>query len=126
MGPSLYPWGPCEKPRHDDKKRSHVLGQFPQGGLNPSLYTTTTISTSHPYSRSALGATHILKLEPRSWADFGPSSIVEITKPRVETGPKRWRGVAARLFPAGGEMLGQSRRKCARQVPDVTPVTLRP
>ncbi len=67
-----------------------------------------------------------MRLGLRSWADSGPGSIVEITKPRVEIGPKKWRSVAARLFPAGGEMLGQSRRKCARQVPDVTLVRLGP
>src|SRR5208337_915997 len=58
MGPSLYPWGPEEKPRHDDTRRSHVLGQFPQGRPTPSPYQTTTPSTSHPNSSSALGDTH--------------------------------------------------------------------
>src|SRR5271166_5458548 len=55
MGPSLLPWGFWEKPRHDDKRRSHVLGQFPQGRPTPSPYQTTTPSTSHPNSSSALG-----------------------------------------------------------------------
>src|SRR5208337_3868253 len=55
MGPSLFPWGPRKKPRHDDKRRSHVLGQFPQGRPPPSPYQTTTPSTSHPNSSSALG-----------------------------------------------------------------------
>src|SRR5271166_5457512 len=55
MGPSLFPWGFWEKPRHDDKRRSHVLGQFPQGRPTPSPYQTTTPSTSHPNSSSALG-----------------------------------------------------------------------
>src|SRR5208337_4819990 len=55
MGPSLFPWGFWETPRHDDKRRSHVLGQFPQGRPTPSPYQTTTPSTSHPNSSSALG-----------------------------------------------------------------------
>src|SRR5208283_2133907 len=55
MGPSLFPWGSWEKPRHDDTRRSHVLGQFPQGRPTPSPYQTTTPSTSHPNSSSALG-----------------------------------------------------------------------
>src|SRR5208283_5154848 len=54
MGPSLFPWGFWETPRHDDKRRSHVLGQFPQGRPTPSPYQTTTPSTSHPNSSSAL------------------------------------------------------------------------
>src|SRR5208337_4836459 len=56
MGPSLFQWGSWEKPRHDDTRRSHVLGQFPQGRPTPSPYQTTTPSTSHPNSSSALGA----------------------------------------------------------------------
>ena len=56
MGPSLYPWGPGAEPRHDDKRRSHVLGQFPQGRPTPSPYQTITPSTSHPNSSAALGA----------------------------------------------------------------------
>ena len=55
MGPSLFPWGSWEKPRHHDTRRSHVLGQFPQGRPTPSPYQTTTPSTSHPNSSSALG-----------------------------------------------------------------------
>src|SRR5208283_4156161 len=55
MGPSLFPWGSWETPRHDDTRRSHVLGQFPQGRPTPSPYQTTTPSTSHPNSSSALG-----------------------------------------------------------------------
>src|SRR5208283_2126710 len=57
MGPSLFPWGSWETPRHDDTRRSHVLGQFPQGRPTPSPYQTTTPSTSHPNSSSALGGT---------------------------------------------------------------------
>src|SRR5208337_2944692 len=56
MRPSLYPWGPGAEPRHDDKRRSHVLGQFPQGRPTPSPYQTITPSTSHPNSSAALGA----------------------------------------------------------------------
>src|SRR5208337_2414114 len=59
MGPSLFPWGSWEKPRHDDTRRSHVLDQFPQGRPTPSPYQTTTPSTSHPNSSSALGAIHV-------------------------------------------------------------------
>src|SRR5208283_4898687 len=59
MGPSLFPWGSWETPRHDDTRRSHVLGQFPQGRPTPSPYQTTTPSTSHPNSSSALGATRV-------------------------------------------------------------------
>ena len=54
MGPSLFSWGSWEKPRHDDTRRSHVLGQFPQGRPTPNLYQITTPSTSHPNSSSAL------------------------------------------------------------------------
>src|SRR5271157_2314713 len=61
MGPSLFPWGSREQPRHDDKRRSHVLGQFPQGMPTPSPYQTTTPSTSHPNSSAALGTTHTLQ-----------------------------------------------------------------
>jgi hypothetical protein len=57
MGPSLSSWGSWEKPRHDDTRRSHVLGQFPQGRPTPNLYQTTTPSTSHPNSSSALRVT---------------------------------------------------------------------
>src|SRR5208283_1834494 len=57
MGPSLFPWGSWETPRHDDTRRSHVLGQFPQGRPTPSPYQTTTPSTSHPNSSSALRGT---------------------------------------------------------------------
>src|SRR5208337_3040592 len=57
MGPSLFPWGFWEKPRHDDTRRSYVLGQFPQGRPTPNPYQTTTPSTSHPNSSSALAAT---------------------------------------------------------------------
>src|SRR5208283_2175686 len=49
--------GSWKKPRHDDTRRSYVLGQFPQGRPTPSPYQTTTPSTSHPNSSSALGAT---------------------------------------------------------------------
>src|SRR5271157_5532207 len=56
MGPSLFPWGSWKEPRHDDKRRSHVLGQFPQGRPTPSPYQTTTPGTSNPKSSSALGA----------------------------------------------------------------------
>src|SRR5208337_4341154 len=59
MGPSLFPWGFWETPRHDDKRRSHVLGQFPQGRPTPSPYQTTTPSTSHPNSSSALGGPNV-------------------------------------------------------------------
>src|SRR5271166_3483371 len=58
MGPSFFPWGPGAEPRHDDKRRSHVLGQFPQGRPTPSPYQTTTPSTSHPNSSAALGVTY--------------------------------------------------------------------
>src|SRR5208337_2197821 len=68
MGPSLYPWGPGAEPRHDDKRRSHVLGQFPQGRPTPSPYQTTTPSTSHPNSSAALGVAH-------------PGSGKEVTSP---------------------------------------------
>src|SRR5208337_964929 len=59
MGPSLFPWEPRKKPRHDDKRRSHVLGQFPQGRPTPSPYQTTTPSTSHPNSSSVLPGTPV-------------------------------------------------------------------
>src|SRR5271157_4493261 len=67
MGPSLYPWGPGTETRHDDKRLSHVLGQFPQGRPTPSPYQTTTPSTSHPNSSSALWATHSLAPGKRGW-----------------------------------------------------------
>src|SRR5271157_6451608 len=57
MGPSLFPWGSREQPRHDLKRRSHVLDQFPQGRQTPSPYKTTTPSTSHQNPSSALGDT---------------------------------------------------------------------
>ena len=44
------------KTAHDDTRRSHVLGQFPQGRPTPNLYQTTTPSISYPNSSSALGA----------------------------------------------------------------------
>src|SRR5208337_4478971 len=47
MGPSLFPWGSWEKPRHDDKRRSYGLGQFPPGKPAPSPCQTTTPSTNH-------------------------------------------------------------------------------
>ena len=54
-GTVLVSMGVLVKPRHDDKRRSHVLGQFPQAGPTPSPYQTTTPSTSDPNSSSALG-----------------------------------------------------------------------
>src|SRR5271157_367431 len=57
MGPSLLPWGFRGKPRHDDKRRSYVLGQFPQGGLTPSPCQKTTPSKNQRDSSAALGAT---------------------------------------------------------------------
>src|SRR5208283_5761014 len=66
MGPSLFPWGSWKEPRHDDKRRSHVLDQFPQGRPTPSPYQTTTPSTSHPNSSSALGVTGTGTSSPRA------------------------------------------------------------
>ena len=80
MGPSLFPWGSWETPRHDDTRRSHVLGQFPRGRPTPSPYQTTTPSTSHPNSSSALGAgwpgrTEIPRFRRWAWVcDLGPLS----------------------------------------------------
>jgi len=65
MGPSLFPWGSWGKPRHDDTRRSHVLGQFPQGRPTPSPYQTTTPSTSHPNSSSALGGPNVPPTSPK-------------------------------------------------------------
>jgi len=61
MGPSLFPWGSWEKPRHDDKRRSHVLGQFPQERLTRNPYQITTPGESLPIPSSALGATHFAR-----------------------------------------------------------------
>ncbi len=69
-----------------------------------------------------LGATHVSKLKPRSWADDGLKSLVEITTLRGRTWPKRWRRGAAGLFPAGWQVLGLLRRECATQAPGVPPV----
>src|SRR5208337_2612329 len=62
MGPSLYPWGFWGKPRHDDKRRSHVLGQFPQGGLTPSPCQKTTPSKNQRDSSAALGGPNVMAL----------------------------------------------------------------
>src|SRR5208337_4717501 len=67
MGPSLYPWGSSVKPRHDDKKRSHVLGQFPQGGLTPSPCQKTTPSKNQRDSSAALGATLVSHVPASGW-----------------------------------------------------------
>ena len=37
MGPSLFPWGFWEKPRHDDTRRSYVLGQSLKEGRLQTL-----------------------------------------------------------------------------------------
>src|SRR5208283_3988796 len=72
MGPPLFPWGTCTEPRHDDKRRSHVLGQFPQGRPTPSPYQTTTPSTSHPNSSSALGGTRVDRPPAVPFGDLRP------------------------------------------------------
>ena len=90
MGPSLFPWGSWVKPRHDDKRRSHVLGQFPQGRPTPSPYQTTTPSTSHPNSSSALGG------PPSPWPPVLPSHA-----PASRPTPDQRGQVVRKTSPAG-------------------------
>ena len=109
---SVQPWDrPCfhgglGKPRHDDTRRSHVLGQFPQGRPTPSPYQTTTPSTSHPNSSSALGALDRLAAAvPSGLMDVSgnvPGSFLQsCERPGL---PDRLRG-----GPVGGSGLSSSR-----------------
>src|SRR5208283_1051620 len=96
MGPSLFPWGSWETPRHDDTRRSHVLGQFPQGRPTPSPYQTTTPSTSHPNSSSALGGSCFHRDKCPDWlSKRGWNSALFVPRPIVDFG--KWRGSRSSL-----------------------------
>src|SRR5208337_1860485 len=103
MRPSLYPWGPGAEPRHDDKRRSHVLGQFPQGRPTPSPYQTITPSTSHPNSSAALGAPFCAPLDSAR-AATGSWLLARLSESIREVSAHRPELITSKTFTA---ILGQ-------------------